>query len=202
MPQRRAPLFSASVRRYTARMNARHLLLLALACCFSITAAAQWQWLDQHGRKVFSDRPPPSDVADKNILQRPRGAPAPAAAKSAPDGAAAAVTSAAPAAQAPPSAADSGRDAQLEANKAKAEAAEKAQKQAAEKAQLQKTAQLRADNCRRAQQAKTSLESGRLMSYINAQGERIFMDDAARTAELARTQQAISDNCGPAKSGG
>jgi hypothetical protein len=37
------------------------------------TAMAQWQWLDKDGRKVFSDRAPPPDVMEKDILKRPGG---------------------------------------------------------------------------------------------------------------------------------
>jgi hypothetical protein len=32
---------------------------------------AQWQWIDKDGRKVYSDRSPPSDIQEKNILKRP-----------------------------------------------------------------------------------------------------------------------------------
>ena len=40
----------------------------------AVTAAhAQYQWVDKDGRRVFSDRPPPADVAPKNIVSQPRG---------------------------------------------------------------------------------------------------------------------------------
>ena len=32
---------------------------------------AQWLWLDKDGKKVFSDRPPPSDIASNRILKQP-----------------------------------------------------------------------------------------------------------------------------------
>ncbi|MES2052695.1 MAG: DUF4124 domain-containing protein, partial [Pseudomonadota bacterium] len=42
-------------------------LVLALAgASFSLTALAQWQWLDKDGRKVFSDRSPPAEVQEKD----------------------------------------------------------------------------------------------------------------------------------------
>ncbi|HZY15413.1 MAG TPA: DUF4124 domain-containing protein, partial [Ramlibacter sp.] len=44
-------------------MNALRLILLVLACSVPLAAAAQWQWLDKDGRKVFSDRAPPPDIA-------------------------------------------------------------------------------------------------------------------------------------------
>jgi len=52
-------------------MKMHRFLLAAAACCFCLSATAQWQWLDKDGRKVFSDRPPPADVPDKNILAQP-----------------------------------------------------------------------------------------------------------------------------------
>ena len=38
-------------------MKMHKLLLLAVACTWALGAAAQWQWIDKDGRKVFSDRP-------------------------------------------------------------------------------------------------------------------------------------------------
>ena len=36
------------------------------------SAFAQWTWLDKDGRKVYSDKAPPADILDKNIM-RPGG---------------------------------------------------------------------------------------------------------------------------------
>ena len=108
-------------------MKMHKLLLLAVACTWTMGAAAQWQWIDKDGRKVFSDRPPPQDIPEKSILKQPHGrpmAPAPVAAASAADTAPA--TAAKPAA----SAAGSGKDKALEEKKAQAEAAEAAKKKA------------------------------------------------------------------------
>jgi len=46
-------------------------LFLAFVCMVPLLAAAQWQWIDKDGRKVFSDRPPPSDIAPNRILKQP-----------------------------------------------------------------------------------------------------------------------------------
>ena len=48
-------------------------LVAGVACLAALTAAAQWQWLDKDGRKVYSDRAPPADVLEKNIVKRPGG---------------------------------------------------------------------------------------------------------------------------------
>ena len=91
--------------------------VLAAMGVFCVVAHAQWQWVDNAGRKVFSDQPPPTDIPAKNILKQPRNAPAPAVATpvAAPSGTA----SAAVAAAAPPLSKD---DRELLDKKKKAEA--------------------------------------------------------------------------------
>ncbi|QXL85235.1 DUF4124 domain-containing protein [Comamonas sp. NLF-1-9] len=196
-------------------MTVQRIFLLLLACCWATLASAQYQWLDKDGRKVFSDRPPPLDVPQKNILQEPRlgriaparsapAAPANAApANAAPSDAPAAGADAAPAADAPaPTAAPAvkpptaaGTDKALQEAKAKAEAQEQAKKKAEDEAKARKQAQTQADNCKRARQAKAALEPGRLVSTVNPQGERVYMDDATRAAELQRAEQIIASDC-------
>ncbi len=146
-------------------------------------AAAQWMWRDANGKPVFSDRPPPADIPDRNIVQRPSGtqraaAPAPAAAS-------------APAAALP--APPSGQDKELEQRRQQAEAAEAAKQKAAQEVQ----AKARAENCARARQNKASLDSGIRITRTNAQGEREFLDDAQRAAETRRTQDIIARDCAP-----
>ena len=163
-------------------------LLAAAACCFCLSATAQWQWLDKDGRKVFSDRPPPADIPDKNILRQPNmRAPAAAPTQTAP--AAQSATSASPAA-APPK--PSGKDKELEKKKAQAEAEEAAKA----KAEEERKAEVRADNCERARRAKTTYESGLRIVQTNAQGEQIVVDDAARAQEIQRLDGIIASNCG------
>ncbi|MEY4980398.1 MAG: hypothetical protein RLZZ352_2668 [Pseudomonadota bacterium] len=168
------------------------LFLLSLLTCTS--AAAQWQWVDDTGRKVFSDTPPPLSVPDKNILKWPPGQ----ASKQAP-AADTPVANAAPAAKpvtAPP---PTGTDSQLEARKKEAEAAELAKK----KADDAKRAQVRSENCERARRAKATLSSGMRMATVNAQGEREIMDDKARAAEEKRLDGIMRSDCGkvPASAG-
>ena len=179
-------------------MKTHKLLLLAIACTWALGAAAQWQWIDKDGRKVFSDRPPPQEIPQKNILKQPGGAqparPAPAAAASdsadatAPAGAGA--TAAAPPKQAA-SAPRTGKDKALEEKKAQADAAEAAQK----KAEEDKLAKAKAENCTRARQAKADYDSGRPIMQTNAQGERVFMDEAGRAAETKRLDGIIASDC-------
>jgi hypothetical protein len=174
-------------------MKMHKLLLLAVACTWAMGAAAQWQWIDKDGRKVFSDRPPPQEIPEKSILKQP-GAPVPRVTAPPADGAADAASPAAAAAAAPKAAASApgtGKDKALEEKKAQAEAAEAARKKADE----QKLAKAKAENCTRARQARAAFDSGRPITQTNAQGERIFLDEAARTVEAKRLDGIIAADC-------
>src|SRR3954463_3789511 len=54
-------------------------------CVAMAPAAAQWKWKDARGQVVISDVPPPRDIPERDVLQRPdnRRAPATAAAPAA-----------------------------------------------------------------------------------------------------------------------
>jgi hypothetical protein len=168
-------------------MKLSYAILAALLSLHSAGAWAQWQWLDKDGRKVFSDRAPSPDVPEKNIIKRPgnRGlaslaGPAPAA-------------PAAPASAALPIAGDKGQggDKTLEAKKKQADQAE-ADKQ---KQETERIAKAKAENCKRAQQAKVTFDSGVRISRTNAQGEREILDDTARAAEQQRIDGVINTEC-------
>lgn len=84
-------------------MNLLHWLVLGCACALPLSASAQWQWVDNSGKKVFSDQPPPTDIPEKNILRRAGPSPsarAPAPVTPAPEGSS--DTAAAPKAAPPP----------------------------------------------------------------------------------------------------
>lgn len=181
-------------------MKLTRTLFLALVCMVPLLAAAQWQWIDKDGRKVFSDRAPPADIPAKNILKQPAAAPAaPAAAAAAnPAAAAEAATAQAAAPAAPKPAANapklSGKDKELEDKKKAAEAAEAEKK----KAEAEKVAKAKAENCARAKKAKATFDSGARIATTNAKGEREIMDDAARAVETKRLEGIIATECGPA----
>lgn len=161
-------------------------LVLALACTTVAAASGpSWLWIDKDGRKVFSDRPPPPEVPDKDILKRPLtrdlGTTMPTASPNA---------AAAPAG-APPAPAANGVDKALQDKRKAAEAAEAAKRKADE----DRNAQIRADNCARAMQAKSGLDSGGRMSRMNENGERVYLDESGIAAESARLQGIISENC-------
>ena len=177
-------------------MNAIRLIqagLVLVACTVSTSLFAQWQWVDKDGRKVFSDRPPPSDVPAKNILKQPAGRTAVAPAKTPLAGEGADPSS--DAASAPTSGASgpkgSGVDKALEDKKKKAAQAELAKK----KAEEEQVTKAKADNCARAKQAKATYESGIRIARTNEKGEREVLDDSARAAESKRIQAVIDSDC-------
>ena len=153
-------------------------------------AVAQWQWTDKDGRKVFSDRPPPVEIAEKDILKKPSGANRPAAAANQVKTSTTTIADGrpAPSASAPKLL---GKDAELEAKKKKADDDEAAKK----KADDEKTAEAKADNCERAKSGLATIQSGVRLSSINAKGEREVFDDAKRNAEAKRTQDIIDSSC-------
>jgi hypothetical protein len=152
-------------------------LVLALA---APQAQAQWKWRDRTGQINVSDRPPPLDVPEKDILARPvpdnsRFLPAaPASSASAPT-----LARAAPA------------DRELEARRRAAET-EKAAKARAEDERL--LAQ-RSENCKRARSQLAALESGLRIARANDKGEREVLDDRARTEEMRVAREVIGTDC-------
>ncbi len=169
-------------------MKMIHLLLMAALAGLGGAASAQWQWIDKDGHKVFSDRAPPTEIPDKNILKRPGNRVPMVAASDAVAGEAA--PAAVPALPLPAKQAG-GLDKELEAKKKQAQEAEAAKRKAAE----EEIAKAKIENCARAKQAKTTFESGIRVVNTNAAGERVYMDDAARAQELKRIDGVIARDC-------
>ncbi len=162
-----------------SRIGGITLLVLVLVSAAS-SASAQWMWRDKArgGQVTYSDRPPPPEVAEGDILKRPGDErkratpPAPTASE---------------AALATPRLVD----ASLEAKRKEAEKQAAAQK----KKEEEKIAASRAENCDRSRKHLQALESGARMSRTNAQGEQEPMDDTARAAEVRRAREVIASEC-------
>lgn len=161
--------------------------ILALALLAGVTmgqasATGSWKWRDASGRITVSDLPPPKEVPEKDILERPDAArrrataPAPAASP------AAATPAAAASAVADPRALARQRDAEREA-------------QARARADEARLATQRAENCQRAREQLKMLESGERLMQYNEKGERVVMDDARRSSELRRVREIIASEC-------
>lgn len=152
-----------------------------MACLLlSTPAEAQWKWRDSRGQIHISDIPPPRDIPDKDVLQRPevtvrKAAPAPLAVASA-------------AASAP---AKAPVDAELEERRKRTE-----QEQAARtEADKQKAAAVRKDNCQRAREQLATLDSGQRIARVKADGEREILDDEQRAKESRRARDVIASEC-------
>jgi len=152
-----------------------------LGALLAVPAQAQWKWRDRNGQTQYSDLPPPSGIAESDILQRPT-----AAQRTAP-----AAATAASGAASGPSLAPKGSDPELEAKRRKSEQDVAAKK----KAEDEKVAIAKADNCLRAKAQVRTLDSGVRIARTNDKGEREFMDDAARAAETKRAQDIVASDC-------
>jgi hypothetical protein len=173
---------------YTESMKAARITLLALACTLPLAAAAQWQWLDKDGRKVFSDKAPPPEIAPERVLKAPKGL-MPVAASAQPSAPPSGQADAGNAAGGLPK--PLGRDAALEERKRQLANAD-AEKKKAEDA---KYASLRSDNCSRARTSKANYESGARISRVDAKGERVYMDESQRAAEMKHLDEVIARDC-------
>ena len=162
------------------------LVILLIAGFWAAQAHAQWKWRDKDGHVTVSDRPPPRDVADKDILGRP-----PADLRRAAAEASAAAASAASGAAGVPPVAKAPLDRELEIRRkaAEAEAAAKA------KADEERQAVRRADNCKRARAQMATLDSGQRMARVNDKGEREVLDEGARAEEARRAREVIASEC-------
>lgn len=158
--------------------------------------AATYQWKDAQGHTVISDQPPPGNVrAVRTLGEIPSGTAAagkpgasPNANAGAATGAAAATGTGTPAAApARPSLAEQ----ELDFRKRRQAAQEKESKEAADKA----AAAERQENCTRARNQMTALQSGTPMFQFNSKGERTVMEDRQREQEMERARKAIAGFC-------
>ena len=147
----------------------------------TLPAAAQWKWKDSRGQVVISDTPPPRDIPEGNVLQKPTLVVQRSSATLTP-------AASAPAAEA---VAKAKVDPELETRRKKAEAEQSERVKADE----QKVAAQRADTCKRARAYADTLNSGIRVTRLNEKGEQEYLDDGQRAAEAQRARQAISSDC-------
>jgi hypothetical protein len=159
-----------------------------VACLLAIAAVgahaqSMWKWRDASGQLHIGDTPPPPGTPARNIVSSPAG------------GILAPIATTTAAADA---SALSAPESDLDRKKKAADRA-KADKDKADRAALeQKNAAIRQDSCTRATNEVAGIQSGIRMATTNAKGEREFLDDAGRAAELKRAQDIAASNCGPA----
>lgn len=185
--------------------------LIVFACALAGSAHAQWVWRDADGHTVFSDTPPPPGIGQSSILRQP-SAPieSDGGAGEAPGGprydtSGMAVPSAAttgfdtnnrPAngqAQSKPAAPPKKSLAEQDAEfRKRQEDRAKAERKEAE--EEQKAAQ-RSAACEQAKSYLQMLQEGTRLLRPDAEGNRNFMDDEQRAAEVQKTQETIASTC-------
>lgn len=176
--------------------------LAVSACLLSLAGAAQaqWAWRDASGNITYSDTPPPADVRPTNILQQP--APLTAADLRRATGSETSGSAPAPSgggegaparAAAPPSPAAKHSLAEQEADFRKRQADREKANQKAEQDEAQANA--RAAACTQAKGYLQLIESGARLMRPDAEGNRNFMDEEQRAAEVQKAQDGIAKNC-------
>jgi hypothetical protein len=157
--------------------------LLAVGLMISAAASAQqYKWVDKNGKVQYGDTPPPGVNATR--LRGPTGAPAPAAtaAPAGKDG-----KDAKPAAKGPLTPAQ--QDAEFRKRQEEADKSRDKQAKSAEEEQAKR------ENCSSAREQLTVLESGQRVSRTDAKGERFFIDDDQRAADIARARKLVQQWC-------
>ena len=148
--------------------------LLALTFFFAAAASAQsYKWVDQDGKVRYGDVPPPG--ASATPLRPVPGA-------------------AAPDAPATPGAKKD--DQPLTPEQAFRKRQEDAEKEREKQAKADQDAQLKRENCSRAQDGLRTLESGQRISRTDSKGERYFLDDLQIAEETAKARQNVQQWCG------
>ncbi len=162
--------------------------LIVAAALVASPAYAQWLWKDDAGRVVASDQPPPTNVPLSRILKSPRPrvvdvTPTPAAKDGEVKDAARAETKV----DAPKTIAD--RDLEYkQRQKESAEAAKKADEEATKVKAMQ-------ENCTAVRGNLAGLQSGGRAARVNDRGEKYYIDDAQRQAEIAKSQAQVAQYC-------
>jgi hypothetical protein len=144
-------------------------LLVVLLFCISLPALAQsiYSWKDASGRVHYSDTPP-----DDGSASTVRNNSAPPAAR-------------------PARAAPSVAEQELALRKRLAETSEaddKARKDRARDDERQRS-------CNSAKAQLAGLESGQRMAHFKDDGEKEFLDDDQRSAEIERTRGVVATSC-------
>ncbi len=145
------------------------LLAIFLALAFSAAAPAQtYKWTDQNGRVQYGDVPP----GDATNVTRLKGG---ATAGSAPE---------------------AKQDAKPLTPEQAFQKRQQEREQADQKASQERNqAEQKRVNCEQARASVRQLETGQRVATIGASGERVFLDDDQRAAQLARAQKSVAEWC-------
>jgi len=126
-----------------------------------------YKWRDADGRIQYADTPPPPGAKDVQQLRKPPSGPTSNS----------------------PSKSIAEQDAAFRKRLIEKQETEAKQTKAAEEAKV------RARNCEQAKGQVAALDAGGRMVKLNAQGERIALDDAERAQSRAEALKAVEDWC-------
>ncbi len=156
------------------------LLALALMLASLPLPAQVYEWRDAQGAINYGDRPPPGVPARLIKGEGPLSGQSPEASGEDVAG------------EGEPTATQRTlAERELEARERRAQQAE-ARARAEQEQQL---AEERERNCGQARNQLAALESGQRIARFNERGEREFLDDAGRAAEIERTRTYLAANC-------
>jgi hypothetical protein len=153
--------------------SAPKVLLCALLCCVPIgVATAQvFKWVDEKGVTHYGERPPQGQKAQP-VETKPLNTPAPGPASS-------------------PGKAQGGENWQeqnLEFQRRRIQRERQAERDQQGAKDRQRRCNIARDDLRR-------LESSRRLYDLNDKGERVYLDDAGRTAALERARRSVERSC-------
>jgi hypothetical protein len=144
--------------------------LSALLLLPLVAVAQVYTWKDASGKMHYADQPPADRSLDSRRLKPSLGTSDDVATAS-------------------KAATDKRQDAAKQASESKDKAAKAEQEREADA--------IRQENCSRARQNLSGIESGQIRFRMTASGEREGLDGDAREAELSSARRAVESNCSP-----
>ncbi len=144
----------------------RLLVTLFLLCAGNALAAGLYKWVDENGKVVYSDTPPPASAKESKALAAPPPPADPGAAKSLEDR----------------------RQKLQKSRENEAEQAKKDAEEAARKAESQA-------NCGQWRGELIAIDKGVVGARINEQGERVLLDEKQLARRKADLQRWVADHC-------
>ncbi len=143
-------------------------LALGAAVLLATTAvnAQIYQWKDEHGKTVISDKPPTGNVSQQRKVTSETAAVNNSTHKST-------------------------AEKEMDFRKRQKESQEGTEKTSKEQA----AAAEKNENCERARRQLQALDSGERIAMQDEKGERYYLDDAQREREAAKARQAVQSNC-------
>jgi Domain of unknown function (DUF4124) len=148
-------------------------MLLLAGLALAALASGIYKWVDEKGVTHYSDAPPPTQKAQE--LPMPSAPP-----------------------RVPLAAQPAGKnwpEQELGFRKRHAERTEAAQREEQQQAAARFDAALRKERCLLARQNLQVLQVQRAVYFINEKGEREFLDDERRAAEIERVKAQIATDC-------